>query len=62
MIYLPFRCTEAMDSLAGMLSEDGAFNLESVLNPVKDQISSAIMQSHENAETILHKVSRTLNS
>ena len=51
-----------MDSLVGMLSEDGAFNLESVLNPVKDQISSAIMQSHENAETILHKVSRTLNS
>lgn len=45
-----------MDALAGKLAGDGSFNLESVLNPVKDQISSAIMHYHENSRDILHKV------
>lgn len=52
-----FHCIGALDNLAMRLESEGSFNIESVLSPLKDQISTAIMAYHSKSTLINTKVS-----
>ena len=50
--------TDAMNGLAERLEGGGSFNIEVVITPLKDMISTAIMEYHGSTKAISDQVSR----
>jgi len=48
--------TDTMDALAQKVAGDGSYNLEAVLKPMKDQISTAIMGYQNNSNETFMRV------
>ena len=49
--------TDAMNGLAERLEGGGSFNIEVVITPLKDMISTAIMEYHGSTKAISDQVS-----
>ncbi|XP_067948170.1 glypican-6-like [Watersipora subatra] len=56
-LHMPWgQYIDAMEMLSMRLKSDGSFNIESVLTPLKDQVSIVIMQYYDSSQRILHQV------